>query len=370
MILALLSTCSIATVDMNRSSNPAVSDISELKRQIQADDDTRQRAALALGTIGTNECIEPMLIALSDENERVRTYAMMGIGRGIAAKNCTSEFLAAIFPALVRLLNLPDSVFGHASPLLLEMDRSRATPILLSPEYFTTTNRELHYLLKALNQYGCHVPHERLLTLLAELKPRVDNYPHDYQYSEALIAYGLNPDDTAESWIRAELNSENKKVRHGAAEALELFNGLRPYSHICDIMEKSGFDALTDPQKYYYAVSNYGSQVENGGHSQYFWNSSGERWQSALAGLRAIGAAKRATILQEAAARFGADGPPIARMPRVIAVERMQAQVKKPFADLDDQFCSADEDFDVLLPLYAIDNKSHFTQALAHSSNL
>lgn len=354
--------------DMKRINATAESDTNELVKQfLSGEKDTRQEAALALGERGSDECIEPMLAALSDDDDYVRSSAMRGIERGIAANRCTKGFLDAMFPALVKQLDRDDrSVSGESPALLLAIDSARAIPVLLSPQYFTTQNSQLHYILRALNNQGYKVPHDKLLPLLADLKPRAEKYPHDYDYAECLIAYGRNPNAAAEKWIRVELNSANETVRRGAGEALTLFSGLsKPFDHVCELMESKGFDGLTDPQQHFYAVSIYHWEVDNGGHSQYFFNSSGDHWKSAQAGLKAIGAVKRAKILEEAASRFGPNGPSSDRMTRIMALGRLEEQGKRSFDDLDDRFYAADEDFDVLLPLYAIEFKSHFTKTWA-----
>ena len=163
------------------------------------DDHFRKQAALTLGNIGTSECAEPMLKALADEQDFVRSYAMMGIEQGMEASRCTKDFLDTMFPALVRLLNRHDgSVSGRAPALLLAIDAVRALPILLSPEYFTVENRELNYIVRALNAAGQKIPHDKLLPLLKAIEPFADEYPHDYEYADALIAYAYNSDASAQ----------------------------------------------------------------------------------------------------------------------------------------------------------------------------
>ena len=59
-----------------------------------------QTCRVGMGNIGTSECIAPMLRALGDDDDYVRSYAMMGIQRGIDGERCTEVFLDAMFPAL------------------------------------------------------------------------------------------------------------------------------------------------------------------------------------------------------------------------------------------------------------------------------
>ena len=87
-------------------------------------------------------------------------------------------------------------------------------------------------------------------------------------------------------------------------------------------------------------------------------------WNSALAGLRAIAAEARATILAKAAAKFGSSVPARDRAKRIAALRELEQRTGKPFNDLDDEFYAADEDLDVLLALYAVKNKAHFTDSV------
>lgn len=327
------------------------------------DDHFRKTAAMALGNIGTNECIRPMLKALDDPDDYVRSYAMMGIQRGLNAQRCTREFLDAMFPALTRLLNRDgSSTSGRAPALLLSIDTDRAMPVLLSPEYFSIENKEVHYIIKALNAAGHKIPHSTLLPFLKAVEPLIDKYPYAYDYSAALIAYALNPDASAEETFRTELKSSNGKVQEAAAEALAVLSGVTNARKVVfDAVDNLGFDHLTLPQKHYFAVTIYDGEVNNGGHSQYFVNSSGDHWRLALEGLRAIGAGARAEILHDASALFGATGPSVDNDPRHRQLAGFTEHEDKLIDKLDSRYYSCDENIHSLLDQYALKNKEHFT---------
>ena len=59
-------------------------------------------------------------------------------------------------------------------------------------------------------------------------------------------------------------------------------------------------DRFTDQQKYVWAIQWYYSEVENGGHDQFFYNDTGIVWELALEGLRVIGCSTFAAILEPA----------------------------------------------------------------------
>lgn len=129
----------------------------------------REQAAFALGNIGTQECIGPVVKALEDEVEDVRSRAMFGIERGMQANRCQAEFLQGVFPALLKLANRPDSpsIDNRAPSLLLAIDPDRAASVMLSPEIFHPNNRQVGFILHAMNQAGQKIPHDLLLPFLA-----------------------------------------------------------------------------------------------------------------------------------------------------------------------------------------------------------
>ena len=327
------------------------------------DDDFRKHAALTLGTIGDSECIEPMLNALADEADYVRSYAMMGIQRGIEADRSTKGFLDAMFPALVGLLDRDDSsVSGTAPSLLLAIDADRAVPILLSPEYFTVENRKLRDIIRALNSAGHKIPHAKLLPLLAAIEPLVDEYPHDYEYAAALTAYAYNPDASAQDTFSAALRSRNAGIEAAAAEALATLAGITSALDIVfDAIDHLGFDGLTLPQKHYFAVFLYDDEVRNGGHSQYFVNSSGDFWKSAIEGLKAIDAPERATILQGAIVLFGATGPSENRDARHRQLARFSRRRDESLHALDSRYYACKENVPALLAQFTIQHAQHFS---------
>ena len=58
------------------------------------------------------------------------------------------------------------------------------------------------------------------------------------------------------------------------------------------------------PMRLIFAVDSYMAEVYNGGHDQFFFNSTGIVWKDALEGLEAIGAQVAASILRRVIGRF------------------------------------------------------------------
>lgn len=87
------------------------------------------------------------------------------------------------------------------------------------------------------------------------------------------------------------------------------------------------------PQRLVWAVMWHNAEVCNGGHDQFFANSTGMVWPEALEGYEAIGRPDLAGILREAAARF-ASPPSRERNEREAQLDADQID----FDDLDERY--------------------------------
>ena len=143
-----------------------------------------------------------------------------------------------------------------------------------------------------------------------------------------------------------------------AQEDGELWDAIRPLNDAMNIAEgqaqyQASVARFTSEQRVAHAVMWYVSDVQNGGHWQFFYNSTGMLWEAAQAGLREIGAGNVSLILSGAALRAGGS-PPFELASRQSLMKRLSPK----FADLDAKFNQAE-------PLkhltsYIRDNKSAF----------
>ncbi|HEX2473603.1 MAG TPA: DMP19 family protein, partial [Lacipirellulaceae bacterium] len=176
-------------------------------------------------------------------------------------------------------------------------------------------------------------------------------------------AYARKADAGAKLLFRQSLSAKNERVREAAAQSLAILSGVENPSEFVFEQLDDGWDAMSEPQRLYYAVLIYDGEVNNGGHSQYFVNSSGDFYPLAIAGLKAIKAPKRARILSEALALFGDVGPSQDNDRRHDELASFTEAQDRILSKLDDRYYACDEDIDVLLALYALDNKEHFRRA-------
>lgn len=320
----------------------------------------RTDAALVLGKIGTAEVVIPLRKALADPDEHVRSYGLMGLDWAIRKNRLREECGRGLYDDIVPLVVSGKNI-DKAAPLLLHIDPARATELFLSDRLFAADARSIHYTLKALAEKSISVPRERLLALIADLEKGEMKYPRNYALGEALRLLGQHKLVGDREFLQARTRSPDREAARGAAAGLIASFGLEGFEkRIWDAEEKHGFSGLKRPQQYYLAVLSYDGQVNNGGLSQYFFNSSGDHWPQALAGLQAMGFVERLAVLREAVARFGKDGPSQDRNRRQEQLAKLERKSDDVFGSLGDRYYKSKESIDVLSQQYVLNNAEAF----------
>jgi len=121
---------------------------------------------------------------------------------------------------------------------------------------------------------------------------------------------------------------------------------------------KVGYDELSAAEKVFVAIWELEADVNNGGFSQYYYNSAGDHALHAPGALRAIGANTMAAIVEKANARFGAGGPPADRDERQGALDALAGKAEEEWLELSGQFQDYPENLTELLYAYVQANKA------------
>lgn len=108
-------------------------------------------------------------------------------------------------------------------------------------------------------------------------------------------------------------------------------------------------------QRLVHAIEWYTAEVNNGGHDQFYYNSTGIVWADAKEGFEEIGMPEIAEIIAESAKRMGGH-PSFVREERIRALEKENPK----FDDLDDQFYERSKNIDVKLRDYIRANLGEF----------
>ncbi len=326
------------------------------------DKELRKEAALALGSIGHDACVGPVLRALEDADENVRSYAIIGIQRAIKADRASAAFLTGIFRGVAPLMEQKSTDFdGTAASILLRADREQSEAFLLSGRVLRQDNPALTSVLRALGRDGVLIPEDTLSRLEAELSPGSHAYPHDRAYGQVLLAMAAARHPDAQAKVRAALDAPSTDVQERAAEALGKLRGIEnAHAFVCQLREQVGWKGLTDMQRHYLAVSMLEAEVDNGGFSQYFFNSFSDWCYDALAGLNAIGARRTVPLLEKAMSLFGPDGPHPDRFQRQQQLARMADSCEKEFDALEDEFYKDEDRRERSLMLYVAEHPQAF----------
>jgi hypothetical protein len=107
------------------------------------------------------------------------------------------------------------------------------------------------------------------------------------------------------------------------------------------------YAALTADERFYVVVGRLKGEVNNGGFEQYFYNSAGDNYHEALAGLKLLGAHRAAELLEQAAElAFEGEAPPADwdERRRAIIMEDENTTWSSAIGDLDDIFYDANSD--------------------------
>jgi hypothetical protein len=119
-------------------------------------------------------------------------------------------------------------------------------------------------------------------------------------------------------------------------------------------------DELNKYQRNFYLIQNLEREVNNGGFSQYFYNSSGEHANETITSLKAINADKTAQLLQHAIDQFPSGNVPKNRMERTKVLKTIEAKATPVFNTLDRQFYNYDDDLNTLNIEYIRKYKDQF----------
>jgi HEAT repeat protein len=320
----------------------------------------RKDVALVLGSIGTPEIASPLRKAMADSDEYVRDYALIGLKRAIKSQRLNDECSHMLHGDIQKLL-VEGKNAGAAAGLLLHFNQERAVELFLSDAIFTPNHKSLHEALNALAEAKVAVPRERLLAIIAQLEAGDLKYPCNYALREALRLLGQRKSSEDQTLLRARMQHKDRKVAEGASAGLLASHSLENFrQRLWNIEGQPGLDLLTAPQRHCRAILILDAEVNNGGLSQYFVNSSGDHWRDALAGLNALGSKERASVLYEAVAKFGGTGPSEDRTARLSQLAKLVQDDEDVFETLEQRYYESTEVVEVMMTCYVLDHVDAF----------
>jgi hypothetical protein len=127
-------------------------------------------------------------------------------------------------------------------------------------------------------------------------------------------------------------------IRTLVTKAAIVDNSRADWNGFVDLIAITDYIDLTPTQRPAHLVFWYESEVQNGGHLQYFTNQGLERGEEAIASLDALGAGAYARILEQAQARWRS----AKRLPPADALDYVAVALEAEFDDLDLAFGNCD----------------------------
>lgn len=126
-----------------------------------------------------------------------------------------------------------------------------------------------------------------------------------------------------------------------------------------DIIAVSFPEELSPLQREAQLVFRYESEVQNGGHLQFFTNGSGEEFEETVRGLNALGALAQARVLERAIERWTSVAPrPPANLEEYSAMERT-----REFLDLDDAFSDCPLSLTAVLERHLAEHEAEYVES-------
>lgn len=162
----------------------------------------------------------------------------------------------------------------------------------------------------------------------------------------------------------------NETEPEGVSEAMEIIWQIEdPDDFIIALNEYIGIKcqygddmaALSDPERIFYITQTLEMEVNNGGFSQFFYNSSGDFSNELVNAFHEIGAVKTAEICKRAISAFGTDIP-TDRTARQDMLEACETdEVDEILNDCDMAFYEYEEDLTGLNYTYVLSHRESFT---------
>ncbi len=324
----------------------------------------RKEVAFLLGASGRKEAVEPLTALLRDEDEYVRSFAMIGIDRAVEGDRATPEFRSGLFEPVTALCFSESFEDGDAAECLLGLDRERAISFLTQPDRLKAGQNGLYQALESLAQAKALVDEKLLLAIWNELEADASKYPNDYVLEATLPLLAAHDTAAARAAIERGAQSSEKKVRVGAAKARAKLAGLDDALRSAWApSEGKDWSDFTAPQRHVSAVQILDAEVRNGGFLQYFFNSSGDQWPAAAAGLTAIGAKRDRELVDQAIALFGPTPPSTDSEERARQLAVLADKDEKAFVEIEKAYYQDPDDLEVLLLDYVIKHADDFRPA-------
>lgn len=296
--------------------------------------------------------------AISRAEDHELSKVLWELGRADESGRLPAGLKHELFPLL---LSVTPGFFSRDAwaDVLYRCNHKGALAFALAPDALSPNNPRLELCLKILAKEPTAAPVERLVALVEEIDATDMKHPNEYNSMQALMLLGMANDARARACVEAHLDAREERIATGAALAWLQINGLGKLHELTKLLDEDEVrtGGRNDVLARIDAVEMLDAEVRNGGFEQYFFNSSGNRWRFAKAGLEAMGSSGKLAILQEAIAVFGRAEPSTDRAIRHRQLSRLGEKGDEAFGKLARRYYDDSENVMAMSARYAVANK-------------
>lgn len=325
--------------------------------------------ARAIASTGSMAGAPHILRALSSDAESAAAGAVQGLEWAVNSR-MEPPLGDAIYHDVQKRFEKPGLAQDariSAGRLLLKLDRARTLAWLASPEIIQRGRVELGAALSLLLRADASPNPELLRAVLnGAMAPTAECHSGVLADAARLLGLHHQPEDRSllESLANGNYDSEAEvELRDGALEGL--FNWMR----LSPVRERIQELAFTDAdesvgieERYLRAVLALDMELQNGGFAQYFFNTAGDRWCDALAGLESMGMKQHRLLLEAAIARFGPERPSANRSLRLEQMDAMEDGGCTAFDELDTAYYRCEDTVDAAAARFIVRHVDAFVQ--------
>jgi hypothetical protein len=326
----------------------------------ETETEIREDAARVVGELASPETLPAVKQALADPQRRVVARALDGVGAAAERGGLDDECRDELFHQVQQFVGKHKHSRGAAGALLA-LDRDRAAEFLTSDEVLAKDSLEVRDVLEQLGAAGVHISRERLLNIINRDRREEISKIDGRVIGTALKLLGQQGSLRDEPLLMSWSEHSSEYAATGATEGLLALHGLPAFEDCLRLSDSHPDEAdFSAERRLVHDVFLLDAEICNGGLEQYFVNSSGDDWHSALAGLRTIRLAAAAAVVTEATALFGKDGPSSDRETRQKQLAKLVRRDEHLFDALNKRYYKSAEGLRVQLMRFILQHRDAF----------
>ena len=289
------------------SEHPVAAAAPRLRQLVQSPDaQIRKSAARPFAALAEEQDAEDLVRLLGDlEQDEEKTYVatatLDGIETADEAGRVTPATRDKLFsPALALVGSLLCSPLG----MLWRWDPERTIRELTARGMLTPDHKHYAATLEGLQFAGHQLDRETLLQHWHGPWPDPEERDTIQSREAILRMLGAHGDERDNALLEQVMTTIGDPCSGEAATALIARLGFGNWDRKMNRRRFRSSTQLTDTERRLAAMTDFEVGRSNGGLDQYFWNPSGDDWPLAIEAFQQVGDSQRATLLQDAVARF------------------------------------------------------------------